>query len=246
MGDINAVFQFNLTGDNGGSWAVDLTLLFWYEDKILNDDLSPTKPSWMRIDGEVGVVEKVDDYTVCFSFAESYPLILEFLAQQGHYGQQQIYLPKHYLSQFHPNYASEDELQQKLEDSGFEQWFQLFNQMADLNQNPDSPVVSGWMVATAITTQRMVLKRNLYYWKVDPEGNQLPYINEITLDFVDNIEIANLRAIGGEVDMQGRHVLINNYPLLIDGAEQGDYRVLLWPNAGGWDRCGSHVQPDDL
>ncbi|MBV7327965.1 ABC transporter substrate-binding protein [Chloroflexi bacterium TSY] len=210
-------------------------ILFWYEDKILNDDLSPTKPSWMRIGGEVGVVEKVDDYTVRFSFAEPYPLILEFLAQQGHYGSQQVYLPKHYLSQFHPNYASEDELQQKLEDSGFEQWFQLFNQMADPNQNPDSPVVSGWMVESAITTQRMVLKRNPYYWKVDPEGNQLPYIDEITLDFVDNIEIANLRAIGGEVDMQGRHVLINNYPLLIDGAEQGDYRVLLWPNAGGTD-----------
>ncbi|MEZ4865948.1 MAG: ABC transporter substrate-binding protein [Caldilineaceae bacterium] len=210
-------------------------IMFWYEAKILNDELSPSKPSWLRIGGELGTVEKVDDYTVRFSFAQSYPLVLESLAQEGHFGSQQIYLPKHYLSQFHPDYAAEDELAQKLADSGFEQWFQLFNQMADPNQNPESPVVAAWVVESAITTQRMVLKRNPYYWKVDPEGNQLPYIDEITLDFVDNIDIANLRAIGGEVDMQARHILINNYPVLIDGAEKGDYRVLLWPSAGGAD-----------
>ncbi len=210
-------------------------ILFWYEDKILNDELSPTKPSWLRIGGELGTVEKIDDYTVRFSFAQPYPLILEFLAQQGHYGGQQVYLPKHYLSQFHPNYISEDELNQKLEESGFEQWFQLFNQKADPNQNPESPVVTAWMVENPITTQRMLVKRNPYYWKVDPEGNQLPYIDEIALEFADNIEIVNLRAIEGALDMQARHILINNYPVLIENAEQGDYRVIRWPNAGGTD-----------
>lgn len=210
-------------------------ILFWYEDKILNDELSPAKPSWMRIGGELGVVEKVDDYSVRFSFVQPYPLFLEFLAQQGHYDSQQIYLPKHYLSQFHPNYADEADIQSALAESGFEQWFQLFNQKADPNQNPEIPVVTAWMVESPISAQRMVLKRNPYYWKVDPVGNQLPYIDEITLDFVDNIDVVNLRVIGGEVDMQGRHVLINNYPVLIDGAEQGDYRVLLWPSAGGAD-----------
>jgi len=210
-------------------------VLFWYEDKILNDELSPAKPSWMRIGGELGTVEKVDDYTVRFSFSQPYPLILEFLAQQGHFGGQQVYLPKHYLTQFHPNYASEEELQQQLEESGFEQWFQLFNQRADPTQNPDCPVVTAWKVESAITTQRMVLTRNPYSWKVDPEGNQLPYIDEIALDFVDNIDIVNLRAIEGALDMQARHILINNYPVLIESAEQGDYRVLRWQNAGGTD-----------
>jgi peptide/nickel transport system substrate-binding protein len=35
--------------------------------------------------------------------------------------------------------------------------------------------------------------------------------------------------------MQGRHVSIDNYPVLMDGRDQGDYRVLLWPNSGGAD-----------
>jgi len=219
---------------DGAPFSAD-DIMFWYESKILNDELSPTKPSWLRIGGELGVIEKIDDHTVRFSFAQPYPLVLEFLAQQGHYGGQQVYLPKHYLSQFHPDYASEEELAALVEESGFEQWFQLFNQMAAPAQNPESPVVAAWTIESAITTQRMVMQRNPYYWKVDPEGNQLPYIDEITLDFVDNIEIANLRAIGGEVDMQARHILLNNYPVLVDGAEQGDYRLLLWPNAGGAD-----------
>jgi peptide/nickel transport system substrate-binding protein len=238
ISDDGQVFTFQLREgmkwSDGQPFTAD-DVLFWYEDKILNDELSPSKPSWMRIGGELGTVEKVDDYTVRFSFAQPYPLILEFLAQQGHYGDLQIYLPKHYLSQFHPNYADEADLQAALDESGFEQWFQLFNQMSDPNLNPEVPVVTAWLVETPITSQRMVVQRNPYYWKVDPEGNQLPYIDEITLDFVDNIDVANLRVIGGEVDMQGRHVLINNYPLLIDGAEQGDYRVLLWPSAGGAD-----------
>ena len=219
---------------DGAPFTAD-DILFWYEDKVLNDELSPAKPSWMQIGGELGVVEKVDDHTVRFSFAEPYHLVLEFLAQNGHGWGRHVYLPKHYLSQFHPNYASEDELNAKLADSGFEQWFQLFNQMSNIFQNPDSPVVTAWEVESPITSQQMVLKRNPYYWKVDPEGNQLPYIDEIVLDFADNIDIVNLRAIEGELDMQGRHILINNFPVLVDNAEQGDYRILRWPNSGGAD-----------
>jgi peptide/nickel transport system substrate-binding protein len=52
---------------------------------------------------------------------------------------------------------------------------------------------------------------------------------------VDNVDVLNLRAASGEIDMQGRHVSIDNYPVLMDGRDQGDYRVLLWPNSGGAD-----------
>jgi peptide/nickel transport system substrate-binding protein len=79
----------------------------------------------------------------------------------------------------------------------------------------------------------VICERNPYYWKVDPEGNQLPYLDAVHFDVVENAELLNLKALAGEVDMQLRNILWTNYPLFIENAEQGDYRVLKWILADG-------------
>jgi len=43
-----------------------------------------------------------------------------------------------------------------------------------------------------------------------------------------------VRAVAGEVDMQLRHMTIDNYPLFQENKEKGDYRILLW-NTGRFD-----------
>ncbi|MCH8293525.1 hypothetical protein IH992_20785 [Candidatus Poribacteria bacterium] len=32
------------------------------------------------------------------------------------------------------------------------------------------------------TDELMVLRRNLFYWKVDERGNQLPYLDEVVFE----------------------------------------------------------------
>jgi len=86
-----------------------------------------------------------------------------------------------------------------------------------------------------ITGERHVLERNPYYWAVDPEGNQLPYIDRITMHLAEDPEVLNLRAISGEIDMQHRHIHMGKVPTLHANAQRGDYRVLLWPDWGGAD-----------
>ena len=74
----------------------------------------------------------------------------------------------------------------------------------------------------------MIVERNPFYWKIDPEGNQLPYIDRVAFDLVEDIEVVNMKAIAGEIDMQLRHMVIKNYPLFVQEGKKADYRVLRW------------------
>ncbi len=42
-------------------------IIFWYEDEVLNKDLTPVTPSWITRDG--GKIEELDTYTIRFTFA---------------------------------------------------------------------------------------------------------------------------------------------------------------------------------
>jgi peptide/nickel transport system substrate-binding protein len=95
-------------------------------------------------------------------------------------------------------------------------------------QNPGYPIVRGWETAEAWPAPRHVLQRNPFYWKTDPEGNQLPYIDRIISEFVETGELINTKAAAGEIDMQGRHIQLFNMPVFVENAEAGDYRILRW------------------
>ncbi len=59
---------------------------------------------------------------------------------------------------------------------------------------PTSVVSSGpFVVASAAAGERIVLKRNPYYWKRDAQGTQLPYLDELTLQIVPD---ANQTRVG--------------------------------------------------
>ena len=70
----------------------------------------------------------------------------------------------------------------------------------------------------------------ILYWKVDPEGNQLPYIDRVSQQLISDTELMVMKAISGEIDFQIRHFHNRwlDFPLLMQNAESGKYRVLLW------------------
>jgi peptide/nickel transport system substrate-binding protein len=68
--------------------------------------------------------------------------------------------------------------------------------------NPDFPsasspgveeVSSGWQV-------RYKFARNPYYWRVDTEGNQLPYIDYIDIEIVADEQVRILNCSQGKYD----------------------------------------------
>ena len=208
--------------------------LFWYEDVALNPDIFPSPPPEMVIAGEPGLMEKIDDYTISYTFKESYPLFLDILAghnmvaaaPEGSLGTGGGgYAAKHYMSQFLPKYSSEEEVTAKAKELGFESWLDMYLFHSYPARNPDLPVMSPWVTERPVIDPIWSMKRNPYYWAVDTEGNQLPYIDEIVINLAEDREVLLLRALAGEIDFQGRHISISRLPVLIENMETGNYRV---------------------
>lgn len=192
--------------------------VWWYENYIKNDELSPSKPSWMKPGGELGVVEKVDDATVKFTFSAANGLFLFRLANN------QPFLPAHYLEQFHIAF-NKDAVEKGVADEGYDDWVAYFGAKNDYRDNVDRPVIFGWMITVPVGSATQIkAERNPYYWKVDTEGNQLPYIDVQDYPIVESKDILLMKALNGEIDMMSRHFTNDqNKPVLADGMEKGGY-----------------------
>lgn len=84
---------------------------------------------------------------------------------------------------------------------------------------PASVVSSGpFVVASAAAAERIVLKRNPYYWKRDAQGTELPYLEELTLEVVPDANQARVGLDQATID-------------IVDRVRPADYASLL--NAGG-------------
>lgn len=213
---------------DGEPFTVD-DILFWYNDVVLNEELTPAKPSWLTVSDQFVGVEKVDDYTVKFTFASPYGLFLQRLATPS--GSELTLYPAHYLQQFHVNYNTEN-LDALVEESGLADWVALFeSKIGPLDDgaswtNPDLPMLYAWRVTEPAggNVTRAVTERNPYFWKVDTEGNQLPYIDRIEWEFLGDPEVLTLRTLNGEVEFMNYYAnRLDNKAVFADNMEQGEY-----------------------
>jgi peptide/nickel transport system substrate-binding protein len=200
-------------------------LMFFYEDLFMNDELTPGKPSWLTTAGEPVTMSAPDEYTVVFEFAG--PKIL-FLQEQAGMGRPNyIQAPKHYLSQFHPDYADADDLQALLDAEGMDSWIQLMEAKRTVNENPDLPVLAPWDLDTDSSAELQVATRNPYYWKVDTQGNQLPYIDSMTWPLKADAQVTLLKAISGEVDFDRVSKVAGDMTVLKENEASGGYEAKM-------------------
>ncbi|QPC84144.1 ABC transporter substrate-binding protein [Phototrophicus methaneseepsis] len=184
-------------------------IMFYIEDVLFNEELTIGGPTadWLPREGaDEFTAEKIDDYTVKFTFANPYGTFLFTLAQWN--GRHMTWFPKHWLSQYHADYNENvDEL--VAQEDGVENWVGLFNKMAsgptdDTNNYFNiigRPLLFPWIPSTVLGgNTQMNMVRNPYYFKVDTEGNQLPYIDELVgVSYQDN-EARTLAMINGDLD----------------------------------------------
>ena len=207
-------------------------LLFYWDDIALNEELSPSPPARMMRAGQPGPMRKIDDHTVEITFTEPYGVFIETLARW----RPNPYAPKHYLKNFHPAYTPLDELDNSVKEEGLDTWAALFQAKKGGSSEywamPERPVIGAWLAKNSITDPIHVLERNPYYYKVDTEGNQLPYIDRLERTTVTDKETALLKLFAGEVDFFSmRPYGVDSFSLAVDYQDQGDYRLLrfIWP-----------------
>ncbi|MEO8398074.1 MAG: ABC transporter substrate-binding protein, partial [Chloroflexota bacterium] len=182
-------------------------IMFYINDILLNPDLTPggIAADWLpQLDAEKFAAEKIDDATVKFTFAHPNGSFLLNLATWS--GRDITFYPKHYLMQFHKTYNPDvDSL--VANEEGVTDWVGLFNKKANRDDPtnflnyPERPTLFPWIVTSALGSgTQLSMARNPYYWKVDTEGNQLPYIDGITGISYQDSQARTLAMVSGDLD----------------------------------------------
>lgn len=70
--------------------------------------------------------------------------------------------------------------------------------------------------------QRLVLERNLYYWKSNSKGGRLPYLDELVIEFSGNADVEAMRFEGREIDVVNR-LTAANFAKLEENARRKNY-----------------------
>ena len=208
-------------------------IMFYVEDLLQNEEFYPNAPARYVVNGEPMSAEKIDDYAVTLKFAAPYGTFLTELATP--LAQEPVLWAKHYCMQFHPTYNPDV---QALVDAteAVEDWPGLFRlncgevEAPNRWANAERPTLDPWVVVgdgyDAGATQ-VVMERNPYFWQVDTDGNQLPYIDRLEMNVAQDNQAIVLEAIAGNIDMQRRRISgLANKPVFAENAESGGYEIL--------------------
>ena len=205
---------------------------FWWQDVALNPTLSPSGPPQdMVVDGAPPRFEQLDQTTVRYSWPSPNPRFLPALAASSPLT---IYRPAHYLKPAHGAYANANDLAVRIEAAGVSDWPTLFRRLDRPFRldNPERPSLLPWLNTTRPPTQRFVARRNPYFHRVDSDGRQLPYIDEVIISRTQ-AKLIPAQVAGGESDLQGRGLSLGDVPLLRRAENRGQIRLELWPIGRG-------------
>ncbi len=205
---------------------------FYWDDIANNEELSPTGlPAVMKIGGETPTFEVIDDVTVRYTWSLPNPNFLPLLAQASPF---YLYRPAHYLKKFHPSYRDPGELTRLVEEQGQRNWVSLLFKRGRQyrNNNPELPTLQPWVLKTKPPAERFIFRRNPYYHRIDANGRQLPYADEVAITIASS-KLIPAKTGAGEADLQARSLSFSDYTFLKQGEERNNYTVHLWQTAKG-------------
>lgn len=197
---------------------------FWWNHILQDERLLKGSSRDYRLGGEFIEIDVIDDYTVRYNFTEPYRAVVAVWANSV------IFAPAHFLGTYHLAYdRNADANGQAL---GFDDWagaFTDFNMRGNHAARPDRPQINPWILKewdSAFGTW----ERNPYYWRVDPEGNQLPYIDSLLVSvgqLEGDLEVLKRKFMNQELDYGPSQIRIADLPTLRRDAEEGNYRVII-------------------
>ena len=146
--------------------------------------------------------------------------------------------PKHYLMQFHIDYAEENDLRELMKEasiSKIENWPQFFMAKlapygnTDFIGLPDGelyPTLNPYIASKDLKNQNWILERNPYFCVIDQKGNQLPYIDRLQRNYAATKETLNMNIIAGKSDLQTMAISLEDYPVFYDNTEKGNFELM--------------------
>jgi peptide/nickel transport system substrate-binding protein len=140
-------------------------VMFTWEGYVLDTNVAaPRHLDAFTWDKQPATLEKVDDYTVKFTLPVAKPMDIFYLLNEDNFH----VMPAHQLKALHPKWSTATPKPD-------------YKAFADALPPNKLPLVTlgPWVITEYKTDELMIMRRNPYYWKVDEDGNQLPYLDEI-------------------------------------------------------------------
>ncbi|MEM9097701.1 MAG: ABC transporter substrate-binding protein [Pseudomonadota bacterium] len=199
---------------------------YWWEDIAMNEEASPAGPPVeMLVDGQPPMVEVIDEVTISYTWTAPNPRLLPALAQARPV---YIYRPSHFMKKYHKDYADPEKLKESMGEK-YRTWAELHNRKDNLYKfdNPKLPVLQPWYNTSKKNGQRYVLRRNPFYHRIDPNGRQLPYVDQVELEVAAS-GLIPLKASNGEAGLQTRSLGFADAPVLKKNAAEYGFKTRLW------------------
>ena len=189
-------------------------VVFTYEEVVLNKEIATDARDSLKIgtSGAFPQVRKLDARRVEFILPEPFAPFLR--TTTGSKSDGIVILPKH---------ALEDAVKSK-NSEGKPRLMSIWG----VDTNPAEIIVNGpYKIESYTTSERVVFRRNPYYWRRDAQGNQLPYIDRIVWQITENMDTQLLQFRSNDLDTTdgwGR-LRPEDFPLLKQEEKRGKFTV---------------------
>jgi len=184
-------------------------VVFTFNDLYYNEDVDTSTRDVLQLpDGTYPAVEKVDDHTVRVTLSMPFRPIFTALGAS--------ILPRHKLAE-HVHKLNPDV------PAG------TFNGVWGIDTDPSELVGMGpFMVERYDADQRVVLRRNPYYYHYDPNGVQLPYLDRYIVHIVQNQDVSLLKFLNHEIHVFAPRA--EDIGILSEKVDRGGFTVLVDPD----------------
>lgn len=233
--DADRVFTFHLRPGHKWSDGEPFTaedFRYYWDDVANNGKLSPSGlNSALLANNKPPRFEILDPLTVRYTWDDPNPGFLPALAAAQPLF---IFMPAHYLKQFHVRYAEKKALADAVKTARVKDWSALHERKSRQYrpENPELPTLDPWQNTTTPPAELFVFRRNPYFYRVDSNGRQLPYIDEVRMT-LGTTSLIPAKTESGDADLQARYVNFEDYTFLKRAEKQNGYAVRLWERGEG-------------
>jgi peptide/nickel transport system substrate-binding protein len=185
-------------------------VIFTYQDVIFNPQIPTDWKDGLKIGekAEFPQIKKISDRQVEFIFSSPFAPFLN--TTTGPSTNSVGILPKHALAK---SLTSKDAKGNP-----------LFTSTWDTGTDPNKIVVNGaYKIESFTPGQRVVFRRNPYYWRKDSQRNQLPYVEIIVWQIIESTDTTTLQFRSGGLD--SIEITPEDFSLLKQEEERGRFTV---------------------
>ncbi|MFD0678699.1 MULTISPECIES: ABC transporter substrate-binding protein [unclassified Paenibacillus] len=213
---------------DGMPFTADDVLFYW--EYMLTKETFGKKiyDAYYSIDPVTGekalaTVTKIDDYS--FKVVHKYPSVqfLERVAIDNKW----FHAPAHFQKTILPEFIGNDKALEVAKKWGFEDvksflvatgyYYWVY---------PQIPTVRAWVAKNDPNSDQFIMERNPYFWKVDAEGNQLPYMDRIVATKVQDPAQRILGTLAGDYNLLDFD--FKDFTVLKENEKKANFRVLPW------------------